>query len=363
MRKLLSRNEKGLPRVGSILFAALFLALVSVSLTTVELNNATTEIHTLGDAPRLTVTQASPAAALQQTTQIVQHQDIQPARQNVTFLLANRTYVYWYHASPPKPTTQAHFLVGVTSYACQKAQRDAIRKTWGSTNSSFPIRVVFIVANAIVTPKRRRRKQGICDAMITLEEEFDANRDLIWVQINENYRKGLTPKTISFFDYAVRIGTSGYTFKTDDDVYPDLKRFKRELEELSVNLSVPVQYYGVHGRKWPIRPGTGGREYKKNEVSLNEWPEELYPDYARGPGYAVHASILPCALREVATRTFFPMEDVNTGILMRACNASLPENNLSLGEHAKGKMYQKISLVHHVPVEALPYIYKQLPVP
>ena len=56
-----------------------------------------------------------------------------------------------------------------------------------------------------------------------ISEEFVKHGDLLWIDIPEDYRNALTPKTFAFLHFGCMVAVSNmsadYLFKTDDDVY------------------------------------------------------------------------------------------------------------------------------------------------
>jgi hypothetical protein len=108
-----------------------------------------------------------------------------------------------------------------------------------------------------------------------------------------------------------------YLFKTDDDVYINVTRIKQELSNTDERMM--IDYYGLALKDTkPIR-----RVRNKFYISKRDYPDEYFPIYAPGFGYALSNSFCACSVQEFPLLSFIPWEDVSVGLLAKNCNVSL----------------------------------------
>jgi hypothetical protein len=188
---------------------------------------------------------------------------------------------------------------GIVSHPNQPDRRNAVRNSW-----AFDERAIFIVAGAWDDAIAREFRLG----------------DILWLNATEDYRSGLTLKTMAFLHYCASqlVGSIDYCFKTDDDVYVNATQIRYELRTvIPARSSNQIDYYGLaHVHTEPIRNIT-----HKWYTSPNEWPRKRFPNYAAGLGYAVSAKFASCAKESMKSLLrFMPWEDVATGLLARKCD-------------------------------------------
>jgi len=197
-------------------------------------------------------------------------------------------------------------IVGVLSAAGGRGvdHRDSIRSTWARNR----VGIYFIVAGP----------------WNIIQKEFAKYRDLIWIQENETYEgeQSVLPfKSESFITIVHKhspSGISGYKFlfKTDDDSYVDMVRLENTL--LLGQWDEPLDYWGKCTRKRfpPLRDMA-----LKWAVSYDIYPEELYPSYCQGAGYALSRKFVTCAVDQghVSQVRYNPFEDVSVGLLAERC--------------------------------------------
>jgi hypothetical protein len=269
-----------------------------------------------------------------------------------------------------------NIVFGVCSFALDTIRRDLIRNTWGSQESQ----VFFMIANPT------NDQTGNVTSMIM--KEFHEHGDLIWLDIPENYRNALTPKTFAWMHFTnhhylakmedgtrvvldlngkVALGID-YIFKTDSDVFVNTTEISVELEAKG-----KPEYYGLNAYPVIFREGD-----TKFVTTWEEYPRDAYPPYAHGWGYAIstqsaffqyqepvhtptigmpHAVLanvstsdyalppmvtvdqlmevsshpqtmaLSCTEQVMASMLPMPWEDVGSGLLMEACNVSMAYAN------------------------------------
>jgi hypothetical protein len=184
------------------------------------------------------------------------------------------------------------------------------------------MKVIFIVAD----------NNKDCQYPNRTEQEFHHHGDLLWLQAPEHYRSGLTRKTMTLIHFAhFHMNTFRYLFKTDDDVYINVTRIEQELlgvlpstvsnhtpDDDANTTTTTIDYYGLLSHNKPIR-----RVRNKFYISKRDYPDEYFPIYAPGFGYALSNSFCACSVQEFPLLSFIPWEDVSVGLLAKNCNVSL----------------------------------------
>ena len=259
-------------------------------------------------------------------------------------------------------------VVGVLSGAGGRGEehRDSIRSTWASGGKSTPMMGGGIDTTTMRTTnnnknmvkddvgigdghEQQRRKIGSIAGVYFLvagpwegiAREFEERRDLIWIDEEEKYEgedSVLPFKTVSFMsimhenarEYVAGSNTSPssasgfrFLFKTDDDSYVDLHKLRDALV-MSTNDNNgenydKIDYWGKCTKHYfrPLRDPS-----LKWHVTMDVYPEEAYPLYCQGAGFAMSRSFVDCAVSEKHVQTFRynPFEDVSVGLLAERCN-------------------------------------------
>jgi len=235
-------------------------------------------------------------------------------------------------------------VVGVLSGAGGKGpiHRDSIRATWARDRKG----VYFIVAGP----------------WEDIEKEYNDYRDLIWIDEDEVYEgeESVLPfKTETFLyimnKYALE-GKAGfeYLFKTDDDSYVDLTKLENELYG-----KVDINYWGccTDEHYKPLRHVS-----MKWRISYELYPEEYYPRYCQGAGFAVSREMAQCITDEENIKNFRynPFEDVSVGLLAERCGYRHTSNCELIQQHRsddvtqrKQKKIQKIEEVYFIPIATM----------
>jgi len=224
-------------------------------------------------------------------------------------------------------------IVGVLSGAGGDgpSRRQVIRKTW----AQYRVGVFFLVA-------------GPWDA---IAEEYEKNRDLVWIDEEEVYdgeRSVLTYKTTSFISI-VHITTKrlhkmyGFVFKTDDDSYLDIDKLYKEMYSTEHD---PYDYWGFCRAKQP--EALRGPDNKWS-VSYETYPEPMYPKYCQGAGFAISRGFIECMAGQgsLSLARYMPFEDVAIGLQAERCGitptmASDPEQ-LQMYRTNTGKERDKVN--------------------
>lgn len=231
------------------------------------------------------------------------------------FVYVNTTYKYRYstkllsneddsHGKHPQIGSLPTLIFGVCANSKKPVRRQAIRKSWAQDALVF-----FIVAGD----------------WADVEKEFRRFGDLLWIDTLEDYRNGLTPKTLGFVHFsATQLDKRhhvpfDYIFKTDDDVYVNATQMSLEL-----SLTEQAQYYGLFKNGTiPSRQKSANKWYLSREA----YPDDFFPPYSPGVGYALSRKFASCAAAKIETMVEMPWEDVATGILASKCNAPLTRAN------------------------------------
>ena len=146
---------------------------------------------------------------------------------------------------------------------------------------------------------------------------------MIWIEREEDYYK-ITEKTASFL-YLVDILTTKlgleylYAFKTDDDAYVSLDRLEERLTSLSKQYKAPPQLWGICN---PSDVEVNRDESSKFFTPESSYPEDYYPVYCQGCGYAMSRDLVHCVAGEIPQIRYMQYEDVFAGLLARRCNVT-----------------------------------------
>ncbi|KAF6167458.1 hypothetical protein GIB67_031659 [Kingdonia uniflora] len=127
-----------------------------------------------------------------------------------------------------------------------------------------------------------------------LKEEAAYFGDIVILPFMDRYEL-VVLKTIAICDFGVHNLTAAYIMKCDDDTFVRVDTVLKEINGISHKR--PLYMGNLNLLHRPLRNG-------KWAVTYEEWPEEVYPPYANGPGY------------------LFKMEDVSMGMWVENFNSS-----------------------------------------
>ncbi|KAG9439394.1 hypothetical protein H6P81_019559 [Aristolochia fimbriata] len=209
--------------------------------------------------------------------------------------------------SPPLPKGPVHLFIGILSATNHFAERMAVRKTWMQYRDFKSSKVVarFFVA---LNPRK--------EVNAALKKEADYFGDIVILPFMDRYEL-VVLKTIAICEYGVRNVTAAYVMKCDDDTFVRVDTVLKEIEGISSKKSLYMGNLNLLHR--PLRSG-------KWAVTYEEWPEEVYPPYANGPGYIISSDISKHVVAQHANQSLrlFKMEDVSMGMWVEEFNASTP---------------------------------------
>ncbi|CAL4944949.1 unnamed protein product [Urochloa decumbens] len=204
----------------------------------------------------------------------------------------------------PLPTEPVELFIGILSATNHFAERMAVRKSWMiSTRRSSNVVVRFFVA---LNGKKEVNEE--------LKREAEYFGDIVIVPFMDSYDL-VVLKTIAIVEYGVRVVPAKHIMKCDDDTFVRIESVINQVKKVQSGKSMYVGNINYYHR--PLRSG-------KWSVTYEEWPEEVYPPYANGPGYVISSDIAQYILSEFDNKALrlFKMEDVNMGMWVEKFNTT-----------------------------------------
>ncbi|XP_057777057.1 hydroxyproline O-galactosyltransferase GALT6-like [Salvia miltiorrhiza] len=208
--------------------------------------------------------------------------------------------------APSLPTQPVDLFIGILSAGNHFAERMAVRKSWMQYEL---VKSANGVARFFVAVHGRK------EVNVELMKEADYFGDIVMVPYMDNYDL-VVLKTIAICDYGVHSVAAKYIMKCDDDTFVRVDAVMGEVNKQSDRSFYigNINYY--HN---PLRHG-------KWAVTYEEWPEEVYPPYANGPGYILSSDIAEYVASNFKDHKLrlFKMEDVSMGMWVEHFNSSKP---------------------------------------
>ncbi|CAN6213425.1 unnamed protein product [Urochloa humidicola] len=208
--------------------------------------------------------------------------------------------------APPLPDEPVEIFIGILSSANHFAERMGVRKTWMSAVRESPNTVArFFVA-----------LHGRKEVNVELKKEAEFFGDIVFVPFLDNYDL-VVMKTLAICHYGVNVVSANYVMKCDDDTFVRLDSVVAEIKKVPSGRSLYMGSINIQHK--PLRNG-------KWAVTYEEWPEEVYPAYANGPGYVLSSDIVDFIMSEFTKQglTLFKMEDVSMGLWVERFNRTRP---------------------------------------
>ncbi|GAV83832.1 Gal-bind_lectin domain-containing protein/Galactosyl_T domain-containing protein [Cephalotus follicularis] len=203
------------------------------------------------------------------------------------------------------PQSPLRLFIGVLSATNHFAERMAVRKTWmqSSAIKSSTVVVHFFVA---LSPRK--------EVNAVLKKEAAYFGDIVILPFMDRYEL-VVLKTIAICEFGVQNVTAAYVMKCDDDTFVRVDSVLKEIEGISRKR--PLYMGNLNLLHRPLRNG-------KWAVTYEEWPEEVYPPYANGPGYIISSDIAKYVVSQHGNRSLrlFKMEDVSMGMWVEQFNSS-----------------------------------------
>uniref|UniRef100_A0A0D9WWI7 Galectin domain-containing protein n=1 Tax=Leersia perrieri TaxID=77586 RepID=A0A0D9WWI7_9ORYZ len=204
--------------------------------------------------------------------------------------------------SSPLPNEPVDIFIGILSSGNHFAERMGVRKTWMSALRKSP----NLVARFFVALHGRK------EVNVELKKEAEFFGDIVFVPFLDNYDL-VVLKTLAICEYGVHVVSAKYVMKCDDDTFVRLDSIINEVKKVPSGRSLYIGNMNFNHR--PLR-------YGKWAVTYEEWPEEVYPVYANGPGYVISSDIAEFIVSEFMDQKLrlFKMEDVSMGLWVEQFN-------------------------------------------
>lgn len=207
--------------------------------------------------------------------------------------------------SPSIPQGDVQLFIGVLSATNHFAERMAVRKTW---MQSIPIKTSEVAVRFFVALNTRSEVNAV------LQKEAAYFGDIEILPFMDRYEL-VVLKTVAICEFGVRNVTAAYIMKCDDDTFIRVERILRDIQSMSPRR--PLYLGNLNLLHRPLRTG-------KWAVSYEEWPEEIYPPYANGPGYVISSDIANYIVSQNENHSLrlFKMEDVSMGMWVEQFNST-----------------------------------------
>nr|CAD1828144.1 unnamed protein product [Ananas comosus var. bracteatus] len=205
----------------------------------------------------------------------------------------------------PIPEEPVQLFIGILSATNHFAERMAIRKTW----MQYPaFQLGDVVARFFVALSPRKEVNA------AMKKEAEYFKDIVILPFMDRYEL-VVLKTTAICEYGVQNLTADYIMKCDDDTFVRVDVILKEINGIARNR--PLYMGNLNLLHRPLRNG-------KWAVTYEEWPEEVYPPYANGPGYVISSDIAKYIVSQHANQTLrlFKMEDVSMGMWVEEFNTT-----------------------------------------
>ncbi|XP_051125786.1 hydroxyproline O-galactosyltransferase GALT2 [Andrographis paniculata] len=207
--------------------------------------------------------------------------------------------------SRPLPPGPIQLFMGVLSATNHFAERMAVRKTWMQSSS---IKASKVAVRFFVALNQRNEVNAI------LKKEAAYFGDIEILPFMDRYEL-VVLKTVAICQYGVEKAMAAYIMKCDDDTFIRVGTILKDIDGVPPGRSLYLGNLNLLHR--PLRNG-------KWAVSYEEWPEEIYPPYANGPGYVISSDIARYVVSQHANHSLrlFKMEDVSMGMWVQQFNST-----------------------------------------
>ncbi|KAL2492803.1 putative beta-1 [Abeliophyllum distichum] len=207
--------------------------------------------------------------------------------------------------APPILDEPVELFIGILSAGNHFAERMAVRKSWMQHRL---IKSSKAVARFFIALHKRK------EVNVELKKEAEFFGDVVIVPYLDSYDL-VVLKTVAICEYAIRTASANYIMKGDDDTFVRVDAVIKNAKEVTENRSLYIGNINYYHK--PLRSG-------KWAVTYKEWPEEVYPPYANGPGYIISSDIANFILSDFEKHRLrlFKMEDVSMGMWVEKFNNS-----------------------------------------
>ncbi|XP_031755259.1 beta-1,3-galactosyltransferase 2-like [Xenopus tropicalis] len=225
-----------------------------------------------------------------------------------------------------------------------------IRETWGNESNYIDVAVVTVfLVGVSVTATDRVQEQ--------LEEEMNIYGDLVQQDFTDTYYN-LTLKTLMGMEWISKYcPDASYVMKIDNDMFLNVDYLVHHL--LQPGLPVRQNYFTgyIVANTGPLR----AKEYKWY-VPKEVYPNDTYPPYCSGPGYAFSADMAKKIYHAAQTIRVVPMEDSFMGICLYEMKIppTNPPPNIFNGHRINYDLclFNKLITVHHYRGDELRDVWK-----
>lgn len=207
----------------------------------------------------------------------------------------------------PLPSGPIPLFIGVLSATNHFAERMAVRKSWMQASA---VQSSIVVVRFFVALNPRKEVNAV------LKQEAAYFGDIVILPFLDRYEL-VVLKTIAICEYGVQNASAAYIMKSDDDTFIRVETVLKELDKVAQTKSLYMGNLNLLHR--PLRSG-------KWAVSYEEYPQEVYPPYANGPGYIISKDIAKYIVSQHVKQNLklFKMEDVSMGMWVEQFNSSRP---------------------------------------
>ncbi|XP_020100470.1 hydroxyproline O-galactosyltransferase GALT2-like isoform X1 [Ananas comosus] len=207
--------------------------------------------------------------------------------------------------SQPLVQSPVFIFVGILSASNHFAERMAVRKTW---MQSSEIKSSNVVARFFVALNPRKEVNAV------LKKEAEYFGDVVILPFIDRYEL-VVLKTVAICEYGVHNLSAAYIMKCDDDTFVRVDVVSRQIKKIASGR--PLYMGNLNLLHRPLRTG-------KWAVTFEEWPEDIYPPYANGPGYIISSDIAKFIISQHANHglRLFKMEDVSMGLWVEKFNST-----------------------------------------
>jgi len=247
----------------------------------------------------------------------------------------------WYLKEPFIEGKAPQLVIFIQTRDDAASQRDFIRSTWANKSYYYDGigRHPFVFFVCGLDPCCHRMNDN-------LTTEILANKDILLVNIHDTY-DNLTLKGVLAMHWILKtMGDSvKYVIKTDDDVMLNIFRWMSVLKSLSLRNKSKF----ILGFVWQKSKVKRNGKYIVNE---EEYPEQYYPSFCAGPGYAISRDAIVTLLNMTSHVRYLKREDVFiTGLLAaagRVSRYSFSKNSYILYsyQYQKNNNLESTMLVH-----------------
>ncbi|XP_021747936.1 hydroxyproline O-galactosyltransferase GALT6-like [Chenopodium quinoa] len=243
----------------------------------------------------------------------------------------------------PLPYEPVDLFIGVISAGDHFAERMAVRKSW---MQHYLVKSSIVVARFFVALHERDTIN------VELRKEAEFFGDIIIVPYLDNYDL-VVLKTLAICEYGVNFLSTKYIMKCDDDTFVRVDAVIEEARRVNSGKSLyvgKINYYHT-----PLRTG-------KWAVTYEEWPGEIYPPYADGPGYIVSSDIARFIVTEYRKDRLrlFKMEDVSMGMWVEKFNSSRPVEYLHNSHFHQSGCFDDYYTAHYQSPKQLICLWERL---